>query len=117
MIRSLSLRSRCAAASKRASPEAPVARVERERLPLVGRVRPPAVERARALVVERVLPLAALLRVLRFAAPERLAPLELDFALELDPLLVVDLRDPLLLGCGMVLLLKTDSRTGGTLSR
>jgi hypothetical protein len=102
MIRSLSLRSRCAAASSRASP--PPVRVERAP-PL------PLVDLERLAVLRERLPLA----LARLLEPERLdfavlARLPLARVLRCpllapvlrDPLLELDLLDPPLLDCGMV---------------
>jgi hypothetical protein len=117
MIRSLSLRSRWAAASRRASADPAFARVERE-LPVVDRERPPV---ARV----RVLPLARLLLALARLLPADLRvppePERLDFVLLArvlrEPLLELDLLDPPLLACGMASLPWTDLAIACTLSR
>jgi len=97
MIRSLSLRRRCAAASKLASAAPPAVRVDRDRLVLV---RVPAFgERARPLV---------LLERDRLVLPERedLVPepedLVVDARARREPVPDPDLLEPPLLACGMV---------------
>jgi len=111
MIRSLSVRSRLATASTRASAEAAFARVERERVELAfvafarvvlafARV---LLAFARLLVAFARLLLARLL-LAALRVPEDPDPL--DFALLArvlrDPLLELDLLDPPLLACGML---------------
>jgi hypothetical protein len=102
MMRSFSLRSRCAAASTRASAEPAAGRVVRARPSAVDRARPVAARER--LAVAEVRPEDA--RV-DFPPPE---PLPADRALRdplaprvlRDPLLELDLLDPPLLDCGMV---------------
>jgi hypothetical protein len=92
MIRSLSLRSRLAAASTRASAAPVLARVDRE-LPLEDRL---PVARA------RVLPLARLLLARVLLARPLLADLVVLARVLRDPLLEPVLFDPPLLACGML---------------
>jgi hypothetical protein len=90
MIRSFSLRRRCAAASKLASAVPPAVRVERDLLVLV---RVPAFdERARLLV---------LLERDRLVLPER-EDLVDDARARREPVPDPDLLEPPLLACGMV---------------
>jgi hypothetical protein len=94
MIRSLSLRSRLAAASTRASADPALARVDREAPPLEDRL---PVARARLLPLARLLLLARLplARVL-------LADFVVLARVLRDPLLEPVLFDPPLLACGML---------------
>jgi hypothetical protein len=99
MIRSLSLRRRCAAASRRASAAGAAVRVDRD---LLAVVREPLLdERARLALLERARLLALAERPPPLALPERVDFVDDDRGLR-EPVPDPDLLEPPLLACGMV---------------